>query len=284
MNESSKVMPYVYMCIHKTTNQFYIGSRASKSQKLPSHLDFPKYQTSSKYVKPIFEEFYWFIVAEFFNSIDAYDFEQELIKENFDNKLIINCHYYLNKKRFTRINTKHSDETKNKMSKSRIGKKHTEESKLLMSIKQKGKIKTEEARRNMSIAQTGKIRSEEYKLKKSIATSGEKNWNYGGTISDSHKKILSETRKGELNPMYGRSGVLSPTYGMIATEETRKKLSISHSQYHDFLCPNGKILIYITYKDLCEIYNLIYKSAYTFFKKNGKHRGFIKLHTYDKSK
>jgi hypothetical protein len=87
---SSKAMPYVYMCINKATNQFYIGSRTTKKLKHPSHIDFPKYKTSSKVVKPNFEQYDWFIIAEFFNSDDAFTFEQSLIKENWGNPLLLN--------------------------------------------------------------------------------------------------------------------------------------------------------------------------------------------------
>lgn len=84
-------MPYVYMCIHKTTKQFYIGYREANT--IPSNIDLPKYKTSSKFVRPIFQEFYWYIIAEFFNGNDAYDFEQRLIEQNFNNDLILNCQY-----------------------------------------------------------------------------------------------------------------------------------------------------------------------------------------------
>ncbi len=88
---SEKVMPYVYMGIHKITGEFYIGSRGNKTtQKLPSHLDLYQYRTSSKKVKPRFDEFDWHIVAEFFDAKDAYTFEQQLIFDHWDNRLRLN--------------------------------------------------------------------------------------------------------------------------------------------------------------------------------------------------
>lgn len=90
---SEKILPYVYMCTNRSTKQFYIGSRTSKKLKYPSHIDLPKYKTSSKYVKPNFNEYDWFIIAEFFDSKDAYLFEQETIKELWNNPLILNKHY-----------------------------------------------------------------------------------------------------------------------------------------------------------------------------------------------
>lgn len=87
---SEKVMPYVYMGTHRVTGEFYIGSRYTKTLKHPSHVDIHKYRTSSKRVKPVFDEFDWVIVAEFFDPKSAYECEQQLIYENWDSPLILN--------------------------------------------------------------------------------------------------------------------------------------------------------------------------------------------------
>lgn len=96
---STKAMPYVYRCEHKETKEIYYGSRYAN--KTPSSEDFPKYRTSSKKVKPKFEEFDWVIVAEFFKSDDAYDFEQQLIHEEWDNPLLLNGNCFYEKMRWT---------------------------------------------------------------------------------------------------------------------------------------------------------------------------------------
>ena len=55
----------------------------------------------------------------------------------------------------------------------------------------------------------------------------------GGQLFKHHhaetKRILSNKRKGKNNPMYGKSGLLSPTFGKtkILSEETKKKISIA---------------------------------------------------------
>lgn len=86
------ILPYVYKLTHKETKQFYIGYR--EANKLPSHIDLPKYQTSSTTVKNIgFNNFDWEIIAEFFNPDDAYDFENEYIKEYIDDELCLNEFY-----------------------------------------------------------------------------------------------------------------------------------------------------------------------------------------------
>lgn len=83
-------MPYVYMGTHRVTGEFYIGSRYSTRQSTPSHLDLPKYKTSSKRVKPIFDEFDWVIVAEFFTAEDAVRHEQQMIYDSMCDPLSLN--------------------------------------------------------------------------------------------------------------------------------------------------------------------------------------------------
>ena len=87
------VRPYVYLGIHKGSSQFYIGYREANIQ-LP-HLDLFAYRTSSKEARPNFNEYDWYIIAEFENGNDAYDFEQQLINENWSNPLLLNknCRY-----------------------------------------------------------------------------------------------------------------------------------------------------------------------------------------------
>ena len=97
MFESTKIMPYVYIMTHKTTGQFYIGFRCAN--KVPSTQDLGSlYHTSSKFVKNNFPDFECLILAEFFDKDCAYEFEQKLIKENFDNPLILNKHWQSTKK------------------------------------------------------------------------------------------------------------------------------------------------------------------------------------------
>ena len=118
------ILPYVYLCIHKNTGEFYIGYR--EANKLHSELDLPTYKSSSPTVKSNFSEFDWFILAEFFDADSAYDFEQQLIHENWGNKLLLNKSCFYGKQRFKMkspslgmLGKKHTDETKQKMTNSR---------------------------------------------------------------------------------------------------------------------------------------------------------------------
>ena len=96
--KSTKAYPYVYICSHKENGQFYIGYR--EINKVPSDIDLPKYKTSSKIVNPNFQDYNWYIIAEFFNGNDAYDFEQKLIYDNWRDPNLINKSCYYLKKRF----------------------------------------------------------------------------------------------------------------------------------------------------------------------------------------
>ena len=99
----------------------------------------------------------------------------------------------------------------------KIGTKHSEETKKKMSKSAKGKIVSEETRKKLAEFNTGRKASEETKRKMSESRKGELNPNYGNG-----KKI-----SGELNPMYGshRSGELNPFYGNKHTDEVKKKIS-----------------------------------------------------------
>ena len=78
--QSTKVLPYVYLCQHKTDGTFYIGVR--HANKVPSTEDFGiLYFTSNPYVRENFDQFNLFILAEFFHKHFAIGFEQKLIHE-----------------------------------------------------------------------------------------------------------------------------------------------------------------------------------------------------------
>lgn len=113
------ILPYVYMLTNSETSEFYIGYRYKNVKLgLKPEEDIGKvYFTSSKYVRPCFSKFKVLILAEFFSSDDAYDFEQTLIEENIKNPLCLNRHYqHKSGKRFV-LKTNHSEESKLKMRK-----------------------------------------------------------------------------------------------------------------------------------------------------------------------
>ena len=174
----SKPLPYVYICTHKETKEYYIGYRYKNT--IPSYQDLPIYRTSSKKVKDRFDEFEYAIIAEFFNKEDAYLFEQTLIKDHFDDPQCLNQTHFHGHKMFT----KHSRETKEKIRKALTGRKRppfTEEAKVNMAIARKNRnfqlVHSEVTKQKMRDAHIGRIypeASEEKKLAISAANKGKK--------------------------------------------------------------------------------------------------------------
>ena len=92
-HHSTKVKPYVYICIHKQTGKFYIGYReANVKSDRTSTEDFPLYRSSCKEVKLNFDEYDWCVLAEFTDPDAAYDCEQQMIFENWKDPLLLNKH------------------------------------------------------------------------------------------------------------------------------------------------------------------------------------------------
>lgn len=193
--QSTKAAPYVYLCTHKITGEFYFGYREVNLRlNIPSSQDLPKYKTSSKKVKPIFAEFNWIILAEFFSGNDAYDFEQLLIHENWNNPLLLNQNCQYNTKRF----------------KSTIGRKLSLATRTKMSVSKKGK-------------NTGPTNP-------MFGKTGEASPNFGKQVSEETRQKISDSNlgkpglAGEKNPMYGKLGVLNPRYGIPRTDEVKQKI------------------------------------------------------------
>jgi hypothetical protein len=97
---STKVCPYVYRLTHKLTGEYYIGSRYTKKLNLPPEEDIVLYQSSSKTIHISgFDNFNYEIIALFFAESarqDSYQFENNLIKENWGDPLLLNKHYSVN--------------------------------------------------------------------------------------------------------------------------------------------------------------------------------------------
>lgn len=158
-------MAYVYKCTHKVDKTFYIGSRW-KNNDIPL-LDIGySYFTSSKIInRKNISDYDIEILNEFTEPDDAWIFEQKLIKENFDDPLILNKHYLIEGKRqFRNVGGyKLSDATKSRQSKpkSEQGRANIANANRLRFTKEEEraklrKPKSEVTRQRMKIAQQNK--------------------------------------------------------------------------------------------------------------------------------
>lgn len=215
---SLKSAPYVYICIHKETNEFYIGYRYKNvATNTTSDKDFPEYKTSSKQVKPHFEMFNWFIIAEFFNDEDAYDFEQQLIYEHWDHPLLLNKSCQHQQKRFKRDKEwKLSDIAREKISKANKGKTFSKEWKEEQSHRVSGE---NNPRFGKPSPFKGKHHTLESKIKLSEAAKTRP------PISEETKQKLSNAAKGKKLSGHQRQRIRESNSSRIVSDETKRKIS-----------------------------------------------------------
>jgi acylphosphatase len=94
------------------------------------------------------------IIAEFYDSNDAYDLEQELIKDEWENPLLINDHYHRDGVGRWK-NPGHSTQTREKIRLARIGQRRSQESIAKQKKSSEGKTLTETHKRNLAISKVG---------------------------------------------------------------------------------------------------------------------------------
>lgn len=196
---SEKVLPYVYICTHKETGEFYIGVRLKP--KCPKDLGI-HYFTSSQIIKNIgFENFEYEILEEFDSQECAYRFEQSLIMEHISDPKCINRHFHTtdSKMFINKPGYRLSVDTRRKM----CGRKNTPEHVAAIVKAHTGKIVSEETRKKQSEAAKNRDRT-------SAAY-------YAGRLSHSEKM------SGTGNPQYGKYGKDHPAYGIKYSEEHKKK-------------------------------------------------------------
>lgn len=224
----AQALPYVYKGVNPSTGEFYIGSRVNNKDSF--ELDLPKYRTSSKLVKPRFDEFEWSLLMEFSNKSCAVDYEQYMIYQEWGNPLMLNrsCTYG-HKKRFS---TAGRDSTGNKNG--FFGKQHSLETRERMKSRpnyfKNGGKHTEESKNKNRLSHLGKKLTEDHKAKVSASLIGNSR-NLGKKWKDEDKLRLSEIRKGEGNSFYGRKH----------SDDSKKKVSLAKSGAKWF--NNGEISV-----------------------------------------
>lgn len=131
------------------------------------------------------------------------------------------------KNRSKRIGYNHSDETREKLRKANIGKTASDET--------KEKLSKNNAKNNL-----GKHLSEETKLKISIKNKGNAAWNKGIQCSEGTKKKISNATKGKTLSQESKANIGKGHIGLIAADETKKKMSEIRKEYHSNLTEEQK--------------------------------------------
>lgn len=101
-------LPYVYRVTHKQTGQYYIGMRSANKVIAEQDLGV-RYFTSSKYVKNNFSLFNVEILAYFRDQISAFEFENNLIEQCWEDPRLLNKHYQKSMTKFSMTGFKRPD-------------------------------------------------------------------------------------------------------------------------------------------------------------------------------
>lgn len=163
---------YKITCIK--TGKFYIGSSKDIKARVKRHFSQLKHET---HINPHLQNAY--------NLYGEYEFKWEIIENCSEELLIEREQYWLDEtKCYDRMigfnNTIRADRP--------LGYKHTDESKIKMSKAKKGKPLSEDHVKKIKNANTGKKRSPEFKKLLSESRKGSKNPMWGIKETDSHKK------------------------------------------------------------------------------------------------
>ena len=85
-------LPYVYKVTHKETRQFYIGMRSANKVVAEQDLGI-FYFTSNKFIKNNFDYFEIEIIAYFQDQESAFNLENKLIEDSWNNPMLLNKHF-----------------------------------------------------------------------------------------------------------------------------------------------------------------------------------------------
>lgn len=217
------ILPYVYKLSNLTTDEFYIGYRFKNT--VGAELDLGiNYFTSSKVVKPRFNEFNIEIIAEFFTAKDAFNFEQQMIAENINDIKCLNRHFSKDGSNHFVQKSPHTLEAKQRIGKAAKGRLRTEQWISKMRQAQLGKKHSQETRDKMSATRKGKVKTPEHLAKIGKALKGSGNMQKAILArAESQKKpctidgvkIYPSLKALSLELGFGRNGSRSPNLKFI---------------------------------------------------------------------
>lgn len=224
-------LPYVYRLTNRSTADFYIGYRCANKKPAEEDIGY-HYFSSCKSIKHTFTEYDIEIVAEFFDASAAYDFEQELIFENWGNPKLINAHVVKNGKRQFARRGPLSDAHKQKLSQSLKGREFSNRHRENISKSGKGKhTASDELRRIRSVNASNM--SEESKLKSKMT---KRNKSVEEKL-ELHNK-LSAVHKGREKTLQHREKIANSNRGKIKSDATKNKQSQTIKNKPRLCCPH----------------------------------------------
>jgi hypothetical protein len=163
---STYIPSYVYKITNTITGEFYFGYRYGNIKLKLQPIDdlWVKYFTSSKTIKKIIKEygvdaFETKILFEHEDSLVCWTYEQLIIRENWNNTLILNNKYHEpdSDTEVIRRTNFASDEAREKMSKAGKGRTKSEAHKQKIAIANTGNIGSHQKREKLSAANTNKV-------------------------------------------------------------------------------------------------------------------------------
>ena len=185
----------VYKITHISTNKIYIGSAINLRKRKNAHLYGLRHNT---HTNPVLQNFFnkygenSFIFEPLLYCEKKYlvEYEQWFINN-------INPFFNVNKNASSRLGTKHSNESKEKMRTSALGRKHSKET--IKKISYNSSHITEETRKKLKQRKNflGHSHTEQAKKKMSEAHMGQFPWNKGIPMMEAVKQKLREFKTGK---------------------------------------------------------------------------------------
>lgn len=179
---------YVYKITDPQTGQYYIGVRSCNCSPEDDEYMGSFYTWKPDHHDRLEKEI---LKSDFETREEANEYENILIKENINDEL--NENYYIPKEGFSMYGSKHTEETKLKISNNGV----------------KGKNWEEIHGKKKSLIMKKKLQGKSHPM-------------YGKTHSKETRELYSKNRKGEKNPMYGKKH----------SEETKVEISKKNSLWH----------------------------------------------------